>query len=81
MKYKHLITKLLDVGAGIYDPFLRLTVNEEKLRKKLLSLAHPQGNEKVLDIGCGTGSFALMIAEILDKGSICGKRKVSCPEL
>ncbi len=70
MKYKHLITKLLDIGAGLYDPLLRLTLAEEEFRKKLLELADLKGHEKVLDIACGTGTFDLMIAKILDRGSI-----------
>jgi ubiquinone/menaquinone biosynthesis C-methylase UbiE len=72
MRYKHLITKLLDFGAGIYDPLFRLTVDGQKFRKKLLELAHLEGNEKVLVVACGTGTFDLMIAKILGEGSICG---------
>ena len=72
MQRAHLITKLLDLGAGIYDPFLRIAVDEQKLRKELLGFAHLKGNEKVLDVGCGTGSFCLMVAKALNKGSVCG---------
>ena len=72
MKYKHLITKLLDFGAGIYDPLFRLAVDEQELRERLLELAHLEGNEKVLGIACGTGSFELMVAKILDKGCVWG---------
>jgi len=72
MQRGHLITKLLDFGAGIYDPLLRIAVDEQEFRKRLLEFAHPEGNEKVLDIGCGTGSLCLMVARILDKGFVCG---------
>ena len=72
MKYNHLITKLLDYGASFYDSGLKLTVDEEKFREKLIELANLKGNEKVLDIGCGTGTLDLMIDEVLEKGSICG---------
>jgi hypothetical protein len=30
MELRHLITKLLDIGAGIYDPLLRMTVDEQR---------------------------------------------------
>jgi ubiquinone/menaquinone biosynthesis C-methylase UbiE len=72
MELRHLITKLLDIGAGIYDPLLRMTVDEQKFRKKLIELACLEGNEKVLDIGCGSGPFDLMVAKILDKDSVFG---------
>lgn len=72
MKPTHWITKVLDFGAGVYDPLLRATVNEQQFREKLIELAQLKGGERALDIGCGTGSLALMVAEILSSGSVCG---------
>lgn len=72
VKRKHWITKVLDFGAGVYDPILRATVNELQFREKLIELAELKGDERALDIGCGTGSLALMVAKILNSGSMCG---------
>lgn len=71
MGRRHFITKILDFGAGLYDPLFRLTVEEERLREKLIELAHLKGEEKVLDIGCGTGTFDSMVYQSLEEGSIC----------
>jgi demethylmenaquinone methyltransferase/2-methoxy-6-polyprenyl-1,4-benzoquinol methylase len=69
---KHFITKSLNLVASFYDPFLKLTMDEEKFRHEIIELANLNGNGKILDIGCGTGTLDLMIAEILNSGSIQG---------
>jgi ubiquinone/menaquinone biosynthesis C-methylase UbiE len=71
-QHKHFITRLLESGAKFYDPILRLTVDEHKLREKFIELANIQGDENILDIACGTGNLDRMVAEMLDSGTICG---------
>ena len=57
MRPRYWITKLLDFGAGVYDPLLRLTLDEDAFTSTLLELARLKSRGKVLDIACGTSSF------------------------
>ncbi|HMF30798.1 MAG TPA: methyltransferase domain-containing protein [Candidatus Lokiarchaeia archaeon] len=43
-----------------------------KIGMHAIDLLNPQGSEKVLDIGCGTGVLSLQIAQKLDSGTIIG---------
>ncbi len=68
MKYS--ITKILNLGAGIYHRWA--SHNLRKIYKKLIELADLKSDEKVLDVGCRPGNLDLMIVDGLNKGSISG---------
>jgi ubiquinone/menaquinone biosynthesis C-methylase UbiE len=68
---KHFITRALNLVACFYDPALKLTMDEGKFRRQIVELAYLEGSEKILDIGCGTGTLGLMLAGALDSGHIC----------
>lgn len=61
--------------AFLYDLLLWfLSVGKEKkMREKALSLARLSSRENVLDIGCGTGTVAIMAKrQVGRKGQVCG---------
>src|SRR5207244_2170964 len=39
----------------LYDPLIRLLMPEDKIKSRVVQQAHIKENERVLDVGCGTG--------------------------
>ena len=48
--------------TNFYDPVVSLTTRESKFKSLLITFADIQNGEAVLDIGCGTGILAGMLA-------------------
>lgn len=73
------------------EDYNRSSSMQKKWGRELLSKLHLQGNERVLDIGCGDGKLTAEIAGRVPKGSVLGidssgemidfARKASPPEL
>lgn len=45
----------------LYDSFMRVVMKEARLKSGLISRLELQGDEDLLDFGCGTGTLTLMI--------------------
>jgi len=46
-----------------YDPLVRLTLRERRFKEDLITEAAIRSGQRVLDLGCGTGTLTLMIKE------------------
>lgn len=44
-----------------YDPLIRLTTRESLFKRRLVEQASPAPGQHVLDLGCGTGTLALLV--------------------
>ena len=63
--------------AWLYDPLIRILARsfggERKIRKRILNLLNLKADDKVLDAACGTGTSALIMAEMVGaNGEVVG---------
>ncbi|MGH9558934.1 MAG: class I SAM-dependent methyltransferase, partial [Bryobacteraceae bacterium] len=55
----------------LYDPIVKL-LGGDKARRALLDQASVQPGQRVLDIGCGTGTFAVLIKSLYSDVEVIG---------
>jgi ubiquinone/menaquinone biosynthesis C-methylase UbiE len=55
-----------------YDPVVALTTRERTFKARLLDQLDPQPGQRILDLACGTGTFARATAEREPKATVMG---------
>jgi ubiquinone/menaquinone biosynthesis C-methylase UbiE len=58
--------------TALYDPVVALTMRERTFRSRLVAQVAAGGPTAVLEIGCGTGSLTVCLAQALPAASIVG---------
>ena len=48
----------------VYDPLVRWTTREDDYKRRLIEQARPRAGQRILDLGCGTGTLALMVRQV-----------------
>ena len=56
----------------VYDPIVKLTTREGLFKRSLLRQANIQPGERVLDVGCGTGTLAIAASALTPKATVEG---------
>ena len=60
------------IPTSLYDRLLALLTRESKWRAALLEAIAPQPGERILDVGCGTGTFAIQLKQAEPEAIIVG---------
>jgi ubiquinone/menaquinone biosynthesis C-methylase UbiE len=56
----------------IYDPVIRLTTREERFKSLLVEQAAIEPGQRLLDLGCGTGTLAIQVKRREPRAEVAG---------
>jgi ubiquinone/menaquinone biosynthesis C-methylase UbiE len=56
----------------LYDPAVRLTTRERRFKRMLIEQAGPAAGQRILDLGCGTGTLAIDVKRREPRAELVG---------
>jgi ubiquinone/menaquinone biosynthesis C-methylase UbiE len=56
----------------LYDPAIRLTTRERRFKRMLIEQARPAAGQRILDLGCGTGTLAIEVKRREPRAELAG---------
>jgi SAM-dependent methyltransferase len=59
-------------ATGLYDPVVRWTTREAAFKAALVAGLAPRDGERILDLGCGTGTLAIAISRAAPGAAVVG---------
>jgi ubiquinone/menaquinone biosynthesis C-methylase UbiE len=69
---KYIPALRFDWLTPLYDPILRWMMREEAIKQRLIQEAGIRPGQNVLDLGCGTGTLAIMIKQSNPEAMVTG---------
>lgn len=61
-----------DLLTPLYDPLLRLFMREEEFKRRLVGQVRIGKGDRVLDLGCGTGTLTIMVKQVQPEAEVVG---------
>jgi len=55
-----------------FDPFIRVVMPEMRFKQRLVEQAAPEPGQRILDIGCGTGTLVLLVETAQPDAEVVG---------
>ena len=69
---KYIPALRFDWLTPLYDPILRWMMREQAIKRRLIQEAGIQPGQSVLDLGCGTGTLAIMVKQSIPAATVTG---------
>ena len=56
----------------LYDPLIRIAMRDERFKRRLVAQVDPQPGQRILDLGCGTGTLTILLKQACPAADVVG---------